>query len=513
MLGAGVTVALPFTPVPWKLLDDSAIWTQNWPWIPTPARGEASTKYTACTLCPAACGLKTRCIADKPVGIAPVAQHPINGGGLCALVYGAHQLPWHPLRLTQPSLNGADVSMDQLQAAVSDRLNKRAGTVAMLDARPGRVASRLCAKLLSKYEGSLYLTARRPGDGASRWLARWSGSPDPLGIDLENASTIVSLGVPVLDGWGTPGRVLSLWKQRRFRLIQIEEQQSTTAALADRWISAKPDVSTLPALLGESWAQLAAAGPVIVLGDDPQVAALNGQLGNVGRSGGFVARRALPLAAGETLTPATLLDDVPAHSVDVLFIDGEAAPWSQIEAKLKPGAMVVSFSAYRAGSALKAQAVVPAPVFQETLDDVTAPFDARVASFSLAPALLPTPAVTRTPQDFLARVINGGESGYEDAVLAQVTAIYAAKRGSVFVFSEASSKPVTDFESAAKLRDQLLAGAVWTDDAATTPLRCTVPSTLPAAYGNPGANWTTAVLPPLATKLYQESTLKTTREI
>lgn len=38
MLGAGVTVGLPFTPVPWKMLDDSAIWTQNWPWIPTPAR-------------------------------------------------------------------------------------------------------------------------------------------------------------------------------------------------------------------------------------------------------------------------------------------------------------------------------------------------------------------------------------------------------------------------------------------------------------------------------------------
>jgi hypothetical protein len=495
------------------MLDDSAIWTQNWPWIPTPARGEASTKYTACTLCPAGCGLKTRCIADKPVAIAPVAQHPVNGGGLCALVYGAHQLPWHPLRVTQPSLNGQDVSMDQLLAAVSDRLNKRTGTVAMLDARPGRVASRMCAKLLSKYEGSLYLTARRPGDGASRWLARWSGSSEPLGIDLENVKTVVSLGVPVLDGWGTPGRVLSLWKQRRFRLIQVEESHSTTAALADRWISAKPEAATLPALLGESLAQLASAGPVIVLGDDPQVAALNGQLGNIGRPGGFVARRGLPLAAGESHFAATLLDDAPAHSIDVLFLDGEAASWSQIESKLKPGAMVVSFSAYRAGNALKAQAIVPSPVFQEALDDVTAPFDATVSSFSLAPALLPTPAVTRTPQDFLARVINGGESGYEEAVLSQVTAIYSAKRGSVFVFSEAAGKPVKDFESAEKLRDQLLAGAVWTDDASATPLTCKVPATLPDGYGGAGLTWTTAVLPPLATKLYQESTLKTVREI
>lgn len=371
--------------------------------------------------------------------------------------------------------------MDQLLAAVSDRLNKRTGTVAMLDARPGRVASRLCAKLLSKYEGSLYLTARRPGDGASRWLARWSGSAEPLGIDLENVRTVVSLGVPVLDGWGTPGRVLFLWKQRRFRFIQVEEAHSTTAALADQLDFGEARGRDAA---GAAWRELGAVSfgrSGDCAGRRPAGGGLEWAVGNVGRSGGFVARRALPLAAGESHFAATLLDDAPAHSIDVLFLDGEAASWPQIESKLKPGAMVVSFSAYRAGNSLKAQAIVPAPVFQEALDDVTAPFDATVSSFSLAPALLRTPGLTSTPQDFLARVIDGGESGYEEAVLSQVTAIYAAKRGSVFVFSEAAGKPVKDFESAAKLRDPTAGrrGLDQKTDASATPLTCKVPATLP----------------------------------
>jgi hypothetical protein len=37
--GAAGTAGLLVTPVPWKLLDDVSIWSQNWPWIPQPARG------------------------------------------------------------------------------------------------------------------------------------------------------------------------------------------------------------------------------------------------------------------------------------------------------------------------------------------------------------------------------------------------------------------------------------------------------------------------------------------
>ncbi len=64
-----------------------------------------------------------------------------------------------------------------------------------------------------------------------------------LGYDLENAQTIVSFGAPLLDGWGTPGRLTRLWAERaagmadpQLRLIQVEPSLSRTSARAWQWI-------------------------------------------------------------------------------------------------------------------------------------------------------------------------------------------------------------------------------------------------------------------------------------
>ena len=35
----GGVVGIQVTPLPWKITDDAAIWTQNWPWVPVPATG------------------------------------------------------------------------------------------------------------------------------------------------------------------------------------------------------------------------------------------------------------------------------------------------------------------------------------------------------------------------------------------------------------------------------------------------------------------------------------------
>ena len=69
-LGGGAMAGLAFTPVPWKLLDDVSIWTQNWPWIPQPRRGPVDVKHTSCALCPGGCGLRVRLAGGWPVGVA-----------------------------------------------------------------------------------------------------------------------------------------------------------------------------------------------------------------------------------------------------------------------------------------------------------------------------------------------------------------------------------------------------------------------------------------------------------
>ena len=59
---AGTTLS----PLPWKLLDDASIWSQNWPWTPVPPDGTTSYAASTCSLCPGGCGIKVRLIDGIP---------------------------------------------------------------------------------------------------------------------------------------------------------------------------------------------------------------------------------------------------------------------------------------------------------------------------------------------------------------------------------------------------------------------------------------------------------------
>lgn len=248
---AGSAAALPLTPMPYKLLDDVAIWTQTWDHIPKLPRGEITARFTTCALCPAACAVRARCVAGRPVGLSGVAGHPLSGA-LCPLGLSAHLLPYHPRRLTGPVArsSGGDLQPTTLDEAVSvlaHAIRARCGrgtSVALLDPRPGRALSALYRRFLSGLPDGVYLI---PPAGEQAWWRRLpqmlDGPSGPLGYDLENARTILSFGAPVLDGWGVPGRVSRLWfgvGERRPQLIQAETRPSRTALFADRWLAVRP---------------------------------------------------------------------------------------------------------------------------------------------------------------------------------------------------------------------------------------------------------------------------------
>ena len=71
------------TPAPWRLITDTALWSENWPGIPRPAEGEIRARYTNCSLCPAGCAVRARCVGDQPVSLAGVKDHPLSHGALC----------------------------------------------------------------------------------------------------------------------------------------------------------------------------------------------------------------------------------------------------------------------------------------------------------------------------------------------------------------------------------------------------------------------------------------------
>jgi menaquinone reductase, molybdopterin-binding-like subunit len=90
------------TPAPWKLTDDVAIWTQNWPWTPVPEDGEVSYKQTVCTLCDGGCGINVRLVNGRPVKIKGSEGYPTNKGSLCPMGISGLQYLYGPSRVTSP---------------------------------------------------------------------------------------------------------------------------------------------------------------------------------------------------------------------------------------------------------------------------------------------------------------------------------------------------------------------------------------------------------------------------
>src|SRR5689334_14915933 len=121
--GGAVAGAL-FTPAPWRLITDTALWSENWPGIPRPVRGEIRARFTNCALCPAGCAVRARCVGEQPVSLAGVR------GGLCPFGLTAHHLPYHPARLKQGPIQEATRAVAQ-----------RAAGIAFLDLNPGRTVS------------------------------------------------------------------------------------------------------------------------------------------------------------------------------------------------------------------------------------------------------------------------------------------------------------------------------------------------------------------------------------
>lgn len=537
---AGAAAGLVFTPVPWKLLSDVSTWTQNWPWIPQPAHRPVDVKESFCTLCPNGCGMRVRMAAGWPVGVSGVPNHPITGGALCPLAFGAHQLIWHPQRLRTVRHTGSTSSWDKARAAFAKACTE--GPVIIIDAYPGRAASSLFETFVQKQRGT-YGVVAGPETQALMPYEIWSGVPAAgLGYDLESARTIVSFGAPLLDGWGTPGRFSRLWAKRAagkadpdLRLIQIEPSLSRTAARAWQWVTIRPGGETALAagiarvLLEEhlvpaqgpmpplAFADLAeqsglstnairdlarlivARPPVVAIANDdnPDIAALNFLLGAVGTRGGIMQK--------SKHTKSHLRAEPELRNVRAVVIDS-SVPWDFLP---HTDAEVFRFAAWDAGSS-KADWLLPAPGFLEELTDVpTAPTSA-IETYAIAPSLVKAPAEVQSTAEFLGRV-DSDLVTVEDVIHTRCEDLFRRRAG---ILRGKDELPVAKIPSVQKLEEQLRSGAVWMGEPQQPGgLRCKLrewPEITPSASRalNCWASWHAPVLPPLASKLYEESSLR-----
>ncbi len=566
----GSAAGVLFTPIPWRLMWDSAVWTQNWSWIPKLPHGETKIKFTTCTLCPAACPMKARCIGDQPVALTGVTATAESNGALCPVGLAAHHLPYHPKRAVRPfrrriengKVTVAPLSADEALAAVSERLKALpAGqSTVILDERPGRVTSRLYQALAAKLPSGKYVISPQAEGGTLAALESLTGTP--AAMNLAEADVVVSIGTPVLDGWGTPGRVFAA--RDRFRLTQVEPLFSRTAASADRWIPIQPGTEAafalglMQALSGgkqtADWTpekvqsttgvpatelmqlanELKAAKAALVIADgDPGggafsteeqqlFAALNLMVASAVRKGG-VSRL------------GNSIESLPDASIGVLLCDaassGASTPWRLIAKKLAPGAMVVSLSPYLEGYGHYAELIVPAPAFLESLQEAPTAPDAPAPGLALAPALIPARPGTTEPVEFIAKL--AGESVVlADELKKNVESLHKAGKGEVVAHADAKVTAVKDFKTADDLWTALNEGACWRQAAAggayaSQPLKQLPAAVVQEAEQRLGASgqadpsrplllittaWRAtagnAQVSPLLSKVYQESDLR-----
>ena len=262
VVGGAAGTAL--TPIPWKLTDDSSIWTQMWPWTPVPAGGEVAFADTVCDLCPGGCGISVRKVADRAIKIEGQSGHPVNDGGICSLGLSGLQLLYGPTRVKQPlkrvGNRGAGqwepISWDAALEEVAKRLNdiKAAGkaneVACIADSERGTVPG-LLNRFLQAYGSPNFIKMPASEDAYELAIKRMHGVAATAGFDVENADFVISFGSGVIQGWGAPVRMIkanSAWKASGAKLTQVEARRSITAAKADNWLPIKPGTEATLAL-------------------------------------------------------------------------------------------------------------------------------------------------------------------------------------------------------------------------------------------------------------------------
>jgi len=260
----GAAAGTLISPLPWKLLDDAAIWTQNGSWVAQTPRGPVSSLFSTCTLCGAGCGLRLRQVGSDTVSVQGVSGHPVSQGALCPAGLGLAQIlhhparvrgamkrdrsataPWHPMDTTSAY---AEVGrkLAELRAA------GRSGEIAILDLRPGRSLSVLYRNFLATAGAGRYLTLPDGRQDAATALAELAGVPRHApGYDFAHAGAVISFGAPVFDGWcgagPAPGLIPATGGTRPV-VVQASSNASPTTNLADVWLPLRPGTETALAL-------------------------------------------------------------------------------------------------------------------------------------------------------------------------------------------------------------------------------------------------------------------------
>jgi anaerobic selenocysteine-containing dehydrogenase len=277
----GSVVGIHATPVVWKLMDDVAIWTQNWSWVPRPKDGEVAWTTTFSPICHGGCGVRIRLVNPQEaeagdqkglklgglgVKVDGDPDHPVTRGGVCPTCLSSLQYLYDDaIRVTKPMARLAKKgplvpitwkeALDKLAGALAElRAKNQAHTVAALTPAGGGTLEELAAYFLEAYGSPNFLRMPSGKDSATAAAAAMLGV-DNIGFDFKDVDFVLSLGAGLLEGFGD-----EVWSRRSYAELRrlpekpnvplwaTDARASNTASAADKWLPVKPGTEGILAL-------------------------------------------------------------------------------------------------------------------------------------------------------------------------------------------------------------------------------------------------------------------------
>lgn len=256
ILGAGAGITL--SPVPWKLIDDVSIWSQNWSWIPSIPRGTTSYVNTTSKLSPAHEGLRIRFVDAQPNRSLSDHSHPL-GGGTSALSAAEVQLLYSPVRVRQPLKRAADgvfvpATWAEAEAMLLKAVQGAGSSLALVSGdETGASVDVLSAFASAAGSEDFYLMPSEAQSASRAWSLM--GGRGQVAYDLENSDCVLAVGANILESWGTFVRNRRIFAEKhphgeepKMTLFYAGPVQNNTAAVASAWLPIRPGTESVFAL-------------------------------------------------------------------------------------------------------------------------------------------------------------------------------------------------------------------------------------------------------------------------
>ncbi|NQU47341.1 MAG: molybdopterin-dependent oxidoreductase [Planctomycetes bacterium] len=223
--------------------------------------GVQSWIRTSCQICSGGCGMEVRLVDGQPVGVRGNPLHPISRGGLCPVGAESMHFLYSPDRIRSPLKAasesrpyqdwkgiGWDEALDELAERIRQlRLQGKADRIYLIDGNGRGLMSKLAMEFMNVV-GSPNYFMEQTSDPIKVAMNMAQGVLQAPAYDLENAATILSFGVPLLEGWESPvhgNRAVGAIRKasaedRSRRLIQLDVHTSRTSDRADQFAKIKP---------------------------------------------------------------------------------------------------------------------------------------------------------------------------------------------------------------------------------------------------------------------------------